>query len=135
GTDRDRIQAHAHELVALKPDVILGQTSLVLPALQKPTRTVPVIFMQVNDPGESGIVVSMARPGGNITGFMSFEVTVGGKWLEALKEIAPEMSPAAGIFDPSQSPQVAILRALEAVAPAAGVKLSVISAQDGAGIE
>jgi putative ABC transport system substrate-binding protein len=114
GNDRDRIQAYANELVGLKPDVILAQTSLVVPALQRATRAVPVVFMQINDPVESGIVASMARPGGNITGFMSFELTVGGKWLEVLKEIVPGLTRAAVILNPSQSPQVAILRAIEA---------------------
>jgi putative ABC transport system substrate-binding protein len=135
GTDRDRIQAYANELVTLKPDVIVAHTSLVIPALQRATRTVPVIFMQINDPVESGIVASMAHPGGNITGFTSFELTVGGKWLEILKEIEPRMTRAAVILNPSQSPQLAILQAIEAVAPALDVKLTVVGAQDAAEIE
>jgi putative ABC transport system substrate-binding protein len=135
GTDRDRIQAYANELVSLKPDVIVAHTSLVIPALQRATRTVPVIFMQINDPVESGIVASMAHPGGNITGFTSFELTVGGKWLEILKEIEPRMTRAAVILNPTQSPQLAILQAIEAVAPALGVKLTVVGAQDAAEIE
>lgn len=135
GSDRDRIQAYANELVDMKPDVIVAQTSLVVPALQRATRTVPIVFMQINDPVESGLVASMARPGGNITGFMSFEPTVGGKWLATLKEIAPSLARAAVILNPSQSPQVAILRTIESAAPALGVNLTVVGAQDAAEIE
>jgi ABC-type uncharacterized transport system substrate-binding protein len=135
GTDRDRIQAYANELVRLKPDVIVAHTSLVIPALQRATRTVPIVFLQINDPVESGIVASMSRPGGNITGFMSFELTVGGKWLEILKEIDPKITRAAVILNPNQSPQLAILQAIKNVAPALGVNLTVVGAQDTAEIE
>jgi putative ABC transport system substrate-binding protein len=135
GTDRDRVQAYANELVGLKPDVIVAHTSLVVPALQRATRTVPVVFVQINDPVESGIVASMARPGGSITGFMSFELTVGGKWLEILKEVEPRMTRAAVILNPSQSPQRAILQAIEVVAPALGLNLTVVDGQDAAEIE
>jgi putative ABC transport system substrate-binding protein len=81
------------------------------------------------------MVASMASPGGNITGFTSFELTVGGKWLEMLKEIAPSVTRVAVILNPAQSPQVAILRAIEAVAPSVGVLLTVAGVQDAAGIE
>jgi putative ABC transport system substrate-binding protein len=135
GNDRDRIQAYANELVGMKPDVILAHTSLVMSALQRATRSIPIIFMQINDPVESGIVTSMARPGGNITGFMSFELSIGGKWLQTLKEIAPGLTRAGIILNPNQTPQVAILRAIEAVAPAAGVSLTLVGAQDEAEIE
>jgi putative ABC transport system substrate-binding protein len=135
GTNSDRIQTHAAELIGLKPDVILAQTTLVVPALQRETRSIPIIFMQINDPVESGLVASMAHPGGNITGFMSFELTVGGKWLEVLKEIAPTVNRVAVVMNPSQSPQVAILRAIEAVAPSVGVAVTVAGVQDAAGIE
>jgi putative ABC transport system substrate-binding protein len=135
GADSDRIRTYAGELVGLKPDVILAQTSLVMPPLQRETRTVPIIFMQINDPVESGLVASIARPGGNITGFTSFELTVGGKWLEMLKEIAPGVTRVAVILNPVQSPQIAILRAIEAVAPSVGVAVTVAGVQDAAGIE
>jgi putative ABC transport system substrate-binding protein len=130
GANRDRIQSYAAELVALKPDVILAQTSLVVAPLRQLTQTIPIVFMQINDPVESGIVASMARPGGNITGFTSFELTVGGKWLQTLKEISPNISRAAVILNPVQSPQIAILHAIEAVATPAGVSLTVIGTQD-----
>jgi ABC-type uncharacterized transport system substrate-binding protein len=135
GANSDRIRAYANELVGLKPDVILAQTSLVIPPLQRETRAVPIIFMQINDPVESGLVASMARPGGNITGFTSFELTVGGKWLEMLKEIAPHMTRVAVILNPVQSPQVAILHAIEAVAPSVGVPVTVAGVQDAAELE
>ena len=135
GADSDRIRTYAGELVGLKPDVILAQTSLVMPPLQRETRTIPIVFMQINDPVESGMVASMAHPGGNITGFTSFELTVGGKWLEMLKEIAPSVTRVAVILNPVQSPQVAILRAIEAVAPSVGVPVTVAGVQDAAGIE
>jgi putative tryptophan/tyrosine transport system substrate-binding protein len=135
GADTDRIRSYASELVGLKSDVILAQTSLVVVPLQRETRTVPIVFMQINDPVESGLVASMAHPGGNITGFTSFELTVGGKWLEMLKEIAPGVTRVAVILNPVQSPQVAILRAIEAVAPSVGVPVTAVGVQDAAGLE
>jgi putative ABC transport system substrate-binding protein len=135
GSDPARIQTYVAELVGLKPDVILAHTSLVVAPLLRETRTIPIVFTQLNDPVESGLVASMARPGGNITGFTSFELSVSGKWLESLKEIAPSVTRAAVILNPAQSPQVAMLRAIEAVAPSAGVLLTVAGVQDAAEIE
>lgn len=135
GSDRERIRQYASELIGLRPDVILAQTSLVMPILRQATSTIPIVFMQINDPVESGMVATLARPGGNITGFMSFELTVGGKWLQTLKEIAPTITRAAVIMNPRQSPQVAIWRSIEAVAPAAGVELIQVGAQDFSEIE
>ena len=135
GSDTDRIQTYAAELVGLKPDVILAQTSLITAPLQRETRTIPIIFTQVNDPVETGIVASMAHPGGNITGFTSFELTVGGKWLQILKEIAPSVTRVAVILNPVQSPQIAILHAIEAVAPSVGVPVTVAGVHDAAEIE
>jgi ABC-type uncharacterized transport system substrate-binding protein len=133
--DPERIKTYAVEIVQLKPDVILISTALVLQPLKQLTGTIPIVFTQMNDPVESGFVASMARPGGNITGFTSLEVTVGGKWLEMLKEIAPSVTRAAVILNPVQPPQVAILRAIEAVAPSAGVLLTTAGVQDAAAIE
>jgi putative tryptophan/tyrosine transport system substrate-binding protein len=133
--DPERIKTYAVEIVQLKPDVILISTALVLQPLKQLTGTIPIVFTQMNDPVESGFVASMARPGGNITGFTSLEVTVGGKWLEMLKEIAPGVTRAAVILNPVQPPQVAILRAIEAVAPSAGVLLTTAGVQDAAAIE
>jgi ABC-type uncharacterized transport system substrate-binding protein len=87
--DADRIRKFAAELVALAPDIILSTGSPSVAALQEATRTVPIVFVTVVDPVSSGFVDSLARPGGNITGFGVYEYSIGGKWLELLKEIAP----------------------------------------------
>ena len=95
----DRIRKFAAELVALAPDVILSAGSPSVAALQQATRSVPIVFVLVVDPVSSGFVDSLARPGGNITGFALYEYSIGGKWLELLKEIAPGMRRAAVIRD------------------------------------
>ena len=96
----DRIRKFAAELVALAPDVILSTGSPSVAALQQATRTVPVVFVTVVDPVSSGFVDSLARPGGNITGFAVYEYSIAGKWLELLKEIAPGTTRAAVIRTP-----------------------------------
>jgi putative tryptophan/tyrosine transport system substrate-binding protein len=135
GSDPDRIQTYATELVGLKPDVILVQTALVLVPLQKETHTIPIVFMQVIDPVESGFVASMARPTGNLTGFAPFEASVTTKWLEMLKEISPSVIQVAVILNPDQSPNVVMLRAIEAAAVSLGVRLTVAGVHDAADIE
>jgi putative tryptophan/tyrosine transport system substrate-binding protein len=135
GADPDRIQTYATEIVGLKPDVILAQTALVLVPLQQETQTIPIVFMQVMDPVESGFVASMARPTGNLTGFAPFEASVTTKWLEMLKEISPSVIQVAVILNPDQSPNVVMLRAIEAVAPSLGVHLTVAGVHDAADIE
>ena len=95
GGDAERIRKHAAELVALAPDVILANGTLGRRPLQQATRTVPVVFVQVADPVGAGFVESLARPGGNVTGFTSFEYGMSGKWLELLKQIAPGVTRAA----------------------------------------
>jgi putative ABC transport system substrate-binding protein len=131
----DRIRTYAAELVGLKPDVILAQTALVVAPLQRETSTVPIIFMQIVDPVESGFVASLARPGGNLTGFTPFEFSTATKWLEILKEIAPGVTRVATILNPVQSPQVKILRAIEAVAPSVGLRLTAAEVSDAAEME
>jgi len=98
--DADLFRRYAAELVALAPDVILASSAPTVAALQQATRTVPVVFVLVVDPVGSGFVESLARPGGNITGFMLFEYGISGKWLELLKEIAPRVTRAAVLRDP-----------------------------------
>src|SRR5215813_7176486 len=91
----------AAELVALAPDVILATTSASVAALQQITRAIPIVFVQVIDPVSAGFVESLARPGGNATGFTVFEYGISGKWLELLKEIAPSTTRAAVVRDPA----------------------------------
>ena len=99
GGDADRFRKYAAELVALAPDVILAAGGAVVPSLLQATRTVPIVFTQTSDPVGAGFVDSLARPGGNATGFLGFEYGIGAKWLELLKEIAPRVTRAAVIRD------------------------------------
>ena len=101
--DPERARRYAKELVALTPDVILAAGSQAMAALQETTRTIPIVFVNVSDPVGAGYVASLARPGGNATGFMAFEYGMSGKWLELLKEIAPRVTRAAIIRDPTVS--------------------------------
>jgi putative tryptophan/tyrosine transport system substrate-binding protein len=93
--DLERIRSHAAELVNIKPDVIVSQSGLVLPALQQATHAIPIVFTQINDPVASGFVASLARPGGNITGFALSEFAIDRKMLELLKDLAPRIDQAA----------------------------------------
>jgi putative ABC transport system substrate-binding protein len=104
GADINRIPALAQELVGLQPDIILATTTATAVALQRETRTIPIVFANVSDPVASGIVGRLDRPGGNITGFAVFEATLGGKWLELLSEIAPGLKRAAIMFNPDTAP-------------------------------
>jgi ABC-type uncharacterized transport system substrate-binding protein len=99
--DTDRIRTLAKELVDLRPDVILGQTTPVTDALIRGTRTIPIVFVTVSDPIASGFATSLARPGGNVTGFALFESSMGGKWVELLKQIAPRTVQVALLFNPA----------------------------------
>jgi putative ABC transport system substrate-binding protein len=100
----ERMQALAKELVGLRPDVILAQTTPVTAALQLNTQTIPIVFVGVVDPLGSGFVAGLPRPGGNITGFINYEPSLAGKWLELLKAIAPGLKRAAIIFNPDTAP-------------------------------
>src|SRR5262245_522826 len=135
GGDLDRVRRYAAESVALAPDVILVGSGSALAALQNATRTVPIVFVSVSDPVGGGYVASLARPGANITGFTLFEWGTSGKWLELLKEIAPGMTRAAVIRDPSITSGTAQFAAIQAVAPSLGVELTPVDARDASGIE
>ena len=111
--DPERMRAHARELVALSPDLILVQTNPALTALRQTTSTVPCVFVQVSDPVGSGFVKSLAHPGGNLTGFTNFEPEMGGKWFEVLKENAPDIVRVAVLLDADLSVHSAYLRAAE----------------------
>jgi putative ABC transport system substrate-binding protein len=135
GGDTRRMRAYAAELVGLAPDVILVQSNDGLAALRQETRTVPIVFAVVADPVGSGFVESLARPGGNITGFTIFEPSLGGKWLQALKEIAPGVTRVAAILHPETTANVEFLRAAEAAASSFGVTLTAAGVHDAAEIE
>jgi putative ABC transport system substrate-binding protein len=135
GGDLDRVRRYAAELAALAPDVILVTSGSALAALQNATRTVPIVFASVSDPVGAGYVASLARPGGNTTGFSLFEYSISGKWLELLKQIAPGMTRAAVIRDPSITSGTGQFAAIQAVAPPLGVELTPIDARDAGGIE
>jgi len=102
--DVDRMRMFAKELVDLRPDVILANTTPATAALQRETRTLPIVFVIVSDPVGAGLVASLARPGGNITGFINVEASLGGKWLELLQAIAPGVRRVAIMFNPDTAP-------------------------------
>ncbi len=129
------IRKYAAELAALAPDVILAGGGAVVPSLQQATRTVPIVFTQTPDPVGAGFVDSLARPGGNATGFMALEYGVGAKWLELLKEIAPGVTRVAVIRDAAISAGLGFFGAIQAVAPSFGVELSPVSVRDADEIE
>jgi putative ABC transport system substrate-binding protein len=114
--DTNRIRALAQELVGLKPDIIVTNTTAASVALQRETRTIPIVFASLADPVASGIVASLNQPGGNITGFAINEASVGGKWLELLSEIAPRLKRAAILFNPDTAPVSAYMPSVETVA-------------------
>ena len=127
--DPDRYPRQAAELVAMAPDALVAPTSFTLAPLQRATRSVPIVFMGVVDPVGAGIVTSLARPGGNTTGFVAFEYTIGAKWLELLKEIAPQVNRAAVLRDPSIASGIGQFAAIQA-AGKVGIDLSVIAMQN-----
>jgi putative tryptophan/tyrosine transport system substrate-binding protein len=134
----DRLQAFAKELVVLQPDVIFAVTTPTVAALLRETRTLPIVFAQVSDPVGSGFVASLARPGGNVTGFtnINIESSIGGKWLELVKEIAPAVRRVAMIYNPPTSPFAGYyLRPFEAAGPAYGVQASAAAVHSDADIE
>ena len=135
GDDSERNRLYAAELVGLKPDVIWTSGGLSLLSLKRATRTIPIVFTTVYDPVGSGFVASLAQPGGNITGFTLGEFSMGGKMLEVLKEVAPQVSRVAVILNLEQPPHVAMWRAIEAIAPSVGVRLTATDLQDPAEIE
>ena len=122
--DPDRARTLATELISLAPDVIVAHGTPALTALYRATRTIPVVFVSVIDPVGAGYVQSLAQPGGNITGFSTFEPEIGGKWLELLKEIAPGVSRVAGILDPGFKGFAGVWGAIENMAPRLGLQLT-----------
>jgi putative tryptophan/tyrosine transport system substrate-binding protein len=114
---------YAAQLIGLAPDVILASSTTNLTAIQQATSTVPVVFLQVSDPVEQGFVASITKPGGNLTGFSMYEFSIGGKWVDLLKEIAPNLGRVAVLSNPETSPQSKFfMRSVEAAAPSRGVR-------------
>jgi ABC-type uncharacterized transport system substrate-binding protein len=135
GTNADDLRRSAAELVALAPDVILAQSSWAIVPLLQATRTIPIVFTIVADPVGAGFVDSLARPGGNATGFTNFEYAFGGKWLELLKEIAPGVTRVAVIRESGTAAGPAQFGAIQAVAPSLGVELRPIDLRDASEFE
>src|SRR6266436_8624954 len=134
--DAELFRRYASELVALAPDVILAVGGAVVPSLLQATRTVPIVFTGTPDPVGAGFVESLARPGGNVTGFAPFlEFGISAKWLELLKEIAPHVTRVGVIRDPALATGVGQLGAIQSVAPSLGVELRPLGVRDAGEIE
>jgi putative ABC transport system substrate-binding protein len=118
----EHVEALAKELVALQPDVILGQGTPVVAALQRESQAIPIVFVNVSDPIGSGLVASLARPGGNLTGLLQYEASIAGKWLAMLKEIAPRLARAALVMNPIGSYDY-FRQSAEALAPSLKIEL------------
>ena len=131
----ERTRGAGVELVAFAPDAILAYANPAVSSLIQVTRTIPIVFVQASDPVGSGFVSNLARPGGNITGFHSFEPAIGGKWLEVLKEVAPEVRRAAVIHHPNIAANAAFVRAAEAASFASGVMVVAAGVRNAADIE
>jgi putative ABC transport system substrate-binding protein len=135
GADAENIRKHAAELAALAPDVILANGSVGVAPLLQVTRTVPIVFVVVPDPVGAGFVDSLARPGGNATGFAQFEYGLSGKWLELLKELAPRVTRAAILRDAAIPSGTGQFGAIQSVAPSVGVEVSPVNIRDAGEIE
>ena len=126
---------YAPELVALAPNVILVVGGTGTSELQRGTSTIPIVFVGTTDPVNRGLIASMARPGGNTTGFIEYEFGMSGKWLELLKQIAPSVSRVMVVRDPSESSGIGQLTAIQTLAPSFGVEATPVDARDGKEIE
>ena len=135
GGDPDRMATYAAELVRLKPDLLFAASGSPLAALLRETRTIPIVFAQVPDPVGGGFVTSLARPGGNVTGFSQYEYAIAGKWLELLKQLAPHITRAAVIHDPTNLSSAGYLRAIQAVAASLGVQVAPAATRNAADVD
>ena len=134
-TNAGEIRRHAAELAALAPDVILAGGATPAGPLLQATSIVPIVFTFGIDPVGAGLVDSLARPGGNATGFMSYEFSIGGKWVELLKEIAPNLTRVAVLRDATQAFAMSLFAAIQAVAPSLGVEVIPVNMRDAGEIE
>jgi putative ABC transport system substrate-binding protein len=135
GGNEDDTRKYAAELVALAPDVIFTSGSAGVGPLRRATHTVPIVFVLIVDPVGTGYVDSMARPGGNATGFTSFDYSIGAKWLELLKEIAPSVTRAAVVRDPAITAGIGMWGAIQSVSPSVAIEVSPINVGDADEIE
>jgi ABC-type uncharacterized transport system substrate-binding protein len=133
--DAGRNRRHAAELVELAPDVILASGGSIVGPLLQATSTVPIVFTQTPDPVGAGFVESLARPGGNATGFSIFDYSLGGKWLELLKEVAPRVTRAAVIRDPATPQGIGQFSAIQSLAPSLSLEVTPLNARDAGDIE
>ena len=131
----ERLRAHAAELVALQPDVVLATSGVSIMPLLEANGSVPIVFAQTIDPVGLGVVESLSRPGGNITGFTQFEYSIPAKWLELLKQIAPATTHAAVLRDPFDPPGLGQWAALQSVASVFAVELRIVNVRDKDAIE
>ena len=131
----DITRKYAAELVALAPDVILASGGTVVGILLQATRTVPIVFTQTADPVGAGYIANLARPGGNVTGFINFEYSMGAKWLELLKQIAPGVTRVAVLRDPTIPQGIGQFAAIQSVAPSLGLEVSPVNIRDAGEIE
>jgi len=129
------VRRHAAELAAVAPDVILAHGATTVGPLLQATRTVPIVFPVAGDPVAAGLVDSLARPGGNATGFMVFEFSLSGKWLELLKEIAPGVTRAAVLRDPTQGTGTSQFAVIQAMAPSLRVEVNPVNMRNAGEIE
>jgi putative ABC transport system substrate-binding protein len=136
GGDTEQIQALARELVSLSPDVLIADGTAAAVALRQVTRTIPIVFLMASDPVGMGIVQSLARPGGNATGVFALELSMGGKWLELLKEIVPDLRRVAVIFNPDTGPLAPLyLHSVETAATLFSIEVTGISVHETSDIE
>ena len=133
--DAERVRRYAAESIALAPDIILAAGAVTVAPLLQAIRTVPIVFAIVPDPVGAGFVETLARPGGNATGFMQFEYSLSGKWLELLKQIAPAVTRAAVLRDPALTSGVGQFAVIQSVAPAVGMEVSPVNVREATEIE
>ena len=135
GSDADYIRKHAVELAQLRPDVILASATITLVPLQQATGTIPIVFASAIDPVGTGLIASMARPGGNATGFVAFEYSMSAKWLELLKEIAPSVARVAVLWESTLTVGIGQLNAIRAAAPSINMDVTPVDVRDAGGLE